>query len=756
MLKKTNKYQTLMAICLLTLSACSSNETLPDSPNHQGKTPIELSAGIVGENPTDLRAQTRTVVTTDNPYGHNAAAFDANTSLFMVIKGDNADASASKFTRSIGTVTSGSPNVSFADGYERYWEDSYSRDSKLSVYSACVPGSSTDLTIGGSATYNPSSYDWQTDAISPTIAWPLDGTAASQDATFLTNQDLCFSNNVSNISSDNRMVFDPSTKKFVDRRMIFHHALTKITFKIKRGDGFGTGTDVFKFTNAPSENIVLKGFNTSGTLDMSTGEFLNTSTTPIGTADISLLANTKDPTADAEYDYVLTGMMLPGSALTSTATNEVYFTIDNNKYHIKKSELAAALSDKTLTNTSLNALDGGSTMRPGVHYVFTMTVSKKKIDKLTASIVEWETVNADGMTPSNARITVSLLDNGTKKTGNADFDLYRKASTSGTISDVFENYDWSTGYVPSVTPDINKAILVENTTDSGIYTAKESTVDSNPEWYWPDNKTFYHFRTVMPKDYSVTEDGMNGDYITLAGHIYDATPASSYTDVCWGAPFKSINVTSGDRLTYSLTTGFDNTGTGETPTHQISKAIGPTTETINMVMFHMMSDVTIQLTTTDDDDKVTLTGATVQLTYIHPTGQVKMGNGLVTPTGDPTNVNGTVSLVNSVYQWHYGFVPQSLTDVNGTTNDVVLTITTTDGNRYIVDMESVVATTVGNNLIANTYSKDSNNKYIINRWYPNYKYTYTFNLKKSGVETISATLANWESVTANSQDVYIQ
>ena len=756
MLKKTNKYQTLMAICLLTLSACSSNETLPDSPNHQGKTPIELSAGIVGENPTDLRAQTRTVVTTDNPYGHNAAAFDANTSLFMVIKGDNADASASKFTRSIGTVTSGSPNVSFADGYERYWEDSYSRDSKLSVYSACVPGSSTDLTIGGSATYNPSSYDWQTDAISPTIAWPLDGTAASQDATFLTNQDLCFSNNVSNISSDNRMVFDPSTKKFVDRRMIFHHALTKITFKIKRGDGFGTGTDVFKFTNAPSENIVLKGFNTSGTLDMSTGEFLNTSTTPIGTADISLLANTKDPTADAEYDYVLTGMMLPGSALTSTATNEVYFTIDNNKYHIKKSELAAALSDKTLTNTSLNALDGGSTMRPGVHYVFTMTVSKKKIDKLTASIVEWETVNADGMTPSNARITVSLLDNGTKKTGNVDFDLYRKASTSGTISDVFENYDWSTGYVPSVTPDINKAILVENTTDSGIYTAKESTVDSNPEWYWPDNKTFYHFRTVMPKDYSVTEDGMNGDYITLAGHIYDATPASSYTDVCWGAPFKSINVTSGDRLTYSLTTGFDNTGTGETPTHQISKAIGPTTETINMVMFHMMSDVTIQLTTTDDDDKVTLTGATVQLTYIHPTGQVKMGNGLVTPTGDPTNVNGTVSLVNSVYQWHYGFVPQSLTDVNGTTNDVVLTITTTDGNRYIVDMESVVATTVGNNLIANTYSKDSNNKYIINRWYPNYKYTYTFNLKKSGVETISATLANWESVTANSQDVYIQ
>ena len=254
----------------------------------------------------------------------------------------------------------------------------------------------------------------------------------------------------------------------------------------------------------------------------------------------------------------------------------------------------------------------------------------------------------------------------------------------------------------------------------------------------------------MPKDYSVTEDGMNGDYITLAGHIYDATPASSYTDVCWGAPFKSINVTSGDRLTYSLTTGFDNTGTGDPVTHQISKAIGPTTETINMVMFHMMSDVTIQLTTSTGDDAVDLTNATVQLTNIHPTGKVLMGNGLVSPTETPTDVSGTV---DNNHKWHYGFVPQSLTDVNGTTNDVVLTITTADKNRYIVDMKEVVASTYSNTLIANPYTASSNK---ITRWYPNFKYTYTFHLLKTGVSKITASLANWESVTANSQDVYIQ
>ncbi len=729
MLKKTNKYQTLLAVCLLTLSACSSNETLPDSPNHQGKTPIELSAGIVGENPTDLRAQTRDVVTTDNPYGHNAAAFDANTSLFMVIKGDNADASASKFTRSIGTVTSGSPDVSFADGYERYWEDSYSRDSKLSVYSACVPGSSTDLTIGGSATYNPSSYDWSTTAISPTIAWPLSGTSASQDATFLTNQDLCFSNNVSNnIVSDNRMVFNTSTKEFVARQMIFHHALTKVTFKIKRGDGF-TGAD-FAFTES-GKNIVLKGFNTSGTLDMSTGEFLNTSTTPIGTVDISLLANTKDETLDAAYDFVLTCMMLPGSALTSTATDEVYFTIDNNKYHITKAQLATALASKKLTDNSTAALADGSKMRPGVHYVFTMTVSKKKIDKLSAAIVDWETINADEMAPSNARITVSLLDNGTPLTGDATFDLYRKASISETISDVFPDFTWSTGY----TLANNKAELAENGTDTGVYTAKNPS--DHVEWYWPDNKTFYHFRTVKPINHVVTQAA--DDYITLTG-------TAGYTDVCWGAPFNALG--SGEKLTYSTDYGFDNTGTGTPVTHQISKAIGPTTETINMVMFHMMSDVTIKLTTTEGADAVELANANLSFSNIYPTGTVLMGNGLVTPTGTPTTAGGTVSLVSSTYQLNYGFVPQSLTSV-------VLTITTTDDNQYIVNMNDLAAT-VGDIIITNPYTSAGSGKYKINYWYPNFNYTYTFKLKKTGIETMSATIANWETVTADEETVVIQ
>ena len=733
MLNKTNKYQTLLAVCLLTLSACSTNETLTDSPIDQGKTPIELSVGIVGENTSTPRALTRTVITNDDLYGHAATAFENATSLYMVLKSEYSGTGAAqdpKYSRSIGTVPgSGGTNplnVSFASGYQRYWEDSYSRDSKVSVYSACVPGyTSTVLNIAGTD-YNEDNYTWSTIAITPNIAWPLSGTAATQIASFLSDQDLCFSNNVSNLGTDNRIAFDTSTKKFTSKEMIFHHALTKVTFKIKKGNGFGS--DPFTFTT-PDKNIVLKGFNSSGTLDISTGEFGS-----IGTTDITYLADTKTSDDATEgYIYVLTGLMLPGSVLTSTATNEVYFTIDNNKYHITKAQLATALADKKVgknTSKEAPALATGSTMRPGVHYIFTMTVSKSQISNLSAAVVGWEEVTAS-TTPSNARISVSLLENGTAETSESPkFDLFRSANVNDEINDNWASYDWAAGY--------GKAYLQKS---GSAYAAYEENNHSTP-WYWPNNKTFYHFRTLKPQTtdmWKVLTDNTDSsnpfDYVTLEG-----AAANSYRDVCWGASF---NNTTG-KLTYDPTTyGFDGSAS-----HQISKAIGPTTSTIKMNTFHMMSDVTIKLTTTDGTDAVTLSEATVKLTPVYNTGTVRMGNGLINTTGSTGDITGTVSDVDgqSYKQWRYGFVPQSL-------EDVVLTITTTDHNQYIVNMKDMVANTVSDNIIANPYTATSSK---INRWYPNFSYTYTFHLTKTGIEKVTATLAAWGAVTADPQTVVIQ
>lgn len=739
---KTNKYLTLFAVGLLTLSACDTNDSLSAGTNDQGKTPIELTAGVIGENPIGTPAKTRNVVTTDNPYGHSAQSFGAGTSLYMVIKSDNGTTSP-LYTRTIGyaqEVTADPANstlVKFTPTYTRFWEDSQSpaRDSKLSVYSACVPGyylagsvysgispngtvDGTTWSVGGSTTY---SNTWSTDLSSTTIAWPLrSASVGSQNATFLNAQDLCFSNNVSNHTSDERLAFNTTTNKFTSGRMVFHHALTKITFKIKKGTGFEAG-DAFAFTNA-GENIVLKGFNTTGTFNISTGEFES-----IGTA--TDITNWTDTHTDADvtdgYSHVRTCMLLPGTALTGTETDKVYFVIDENKYHITKSQLAAAFASIKLSNGTTPALADGSKMRPGVHYTITMTVSKKGIDKLSAAIVPWEDVTAQ-TAPSNARITVSLIADGDKLTGEPAFDLYRLADVSPTINDNYESYSWGTGY--------EKAVL--SSSETGEYTA---TDNSSTPWYWPDNKTFYHFRTVIPNNQTLTTNA-GGDYISLTG-------ASSYTDVCWGAPFYATD----NKLVYSTTSGFDNTGTGP-ETHQISKAIGPTTGTITMKTIHMMSDVSIRLTTTTGTDAVTIDNASIKLTPVYPTGTVLMGSGLITPNGTTGDVTGTVLDVDgqSYKDWHYGFVPQSL-------ESVILTITTTDNNQYIVYMKNMIAS-VSNTLIANPYTETSSGsgKYTINYWYPNYKYTYTFTLKKTGIETLSATIADWGTVSADPQTVQIK
>ena len=753
MLKKANKYIALSTVCVLTISACSTDEGLSASDN-QNKTPIELLAGVVGESPATQHAATRTTVTSGT-----GSAFSKTTSVYMVLKSENsADATADAlYTRTIGYIegnsssTATNNDIKFASGYNRYWEDSYSRNSQVSAYAACVPGYYLDASVSGTVDGTEDATIWSVGGSNvyenvwntsdaTTLAWPLrNASVAKQTGDFVNSQDLCFSNNLAKWnSSDTRLKFSKDDKKFGSGELVFNHALTRITFIIKKGDGFTT-SDPFAFSNASAgENIVIKAVNTKGTFDFKEGEFESNS---VETGDIQQFAVTDNRSTDgATYAYELNALLVPGSDLSSTTAGQIYFTIDNNLYQLSKSTLMTALDGKTLSDNTTSALDAENKMRPGVHYVFTMTVGKKKVSNFTASVVEWETVTAEETTPTNARITMTLLDNNSLKTGTANFDLYRSTNTLTTIDDDYASYDWKTGYTSAK----NKAQLVEKTSGTGVYAAQDAE-SPNADWYWPDNKTFYHFRAVMPKSTVVSEDATNGDYITLAAGF-----SGTYTDVRWGAPFGGLddNLNKFDMLTYdpyvdSNSKGFD--GKNPSVTHQLYKAIGPTEEAINMIMFRMMSDVTINLTTTDGTDQVTLTNAKMQLSNVYSTGKVLMGNGLVVPTGTARIITNETATAGT-YQtpWTYGFIPQSL-------ENVVLTITTADNNQYFVTMKDVKVSTFTLNIIANPYTNN-----VIDRWLPNFKYTYTFKLSKAGITQISASLADWENVEAGDDNVQIQ
>lgn len=698
MLHQTEICMAFSAVCMLVLSACHSDD-VPYLPDHPGKTPIELTSGLTDQAPAVTRA-----VTPDNPT--QSQPFTTGTSLYMVMKSD-APGAESLYTRTIGYTQPGdaASTVAFADGYKRFWEDSYSRSSQLTVYSACVPGyylegteslspnasatgtADSQWTIGDSDEYP---NHWATTYGVATLAWPLrHGTAATQTADFLSSQDLCFSNNVT------RVAFKGG--RFDSGHLVFCHALTRVTFIINKGDGFEED-EPFRFPTG--ENIRLTHFNTAGTFDIAQGQFTAVSAaTPVA----ALAVTTDRSTTSRQGAYVLDGLLVPGTSLDDATKGDITFTINNNQYQLTKADLKKALEPTS------GALDAENKMRAGVHYTFTMTVGKKKLDRLTASLVDWATVTADAMTPSNARILVTLLASGGTTVDYHQLNLYRSENrnTGSTIDDDFQSFGWATGYN-------SKANLVKNTASTTVYEAK---TEDNAAWYWTDNNTFYHFRTVMPKtdDAWTVETADGNDYITL-------TAAAAYKDVCWGAPFTTSTTPDYDPETH----GYDGS-----PAHQISKAIGPTEGTISIVMFHMMSDVTIELTTTTGDDQVVLDGAKLEMSGVHATARVMMGNGLVVPTETPTTVSHTLGTADTPL-WHYGFVPQSLANVK-------LTITTTDHNQYVIDMQDIRSGTAA-----------------IGRWLPNHKYTYTFKLTKAGIAKMTATLANWEEVSAGDDNVQIR
>lgn len=172
----------------------------------------------------------------------------------------------------------------------------------------------------------------------------------------------------------------------------------------------------------------------------------------------------------------------------------------------------------------------------------------------------------------------------------------------------------------------------------------------------------------------------------------------------------------------------------------------------------MMSDVKFTITTNDDQlDEVTLGNGsnddnktTLELVNYYNGGKLLLGNGLVQTTGEVTTTElGKIYASDDHNHLSYGIVPQSL-------DGVELHITTPDHNKYIVDLKDIFVTSVPSTTnIANPYGATSG-KYYIDRWYPGFKYNYTLKLTKKGIENITATILQWEEVTAGNDNVQIK
>ena len=794
-----------LSLSLLTLAACKEDAFVTDKVPDVGKTPIELSIGGV-----DAPAMTRAVVTDGDNKTLNP--FDTNTKIFMVMKSeygnndfdDPDNPHVAKYTVARGDVlvsendnTNNRSIVKFDATNQRYWDDAHARSSQLDIWAYAQKGQNwTKCTFevpnsGGSGinAYKDKEYEtsnipnplWSKGAegeIYPAIrTWRashyVDNNASNyrhQDKTTIICQDLLFSNNLTNNKSyngnefsDNRLKFDFETRKFPqvgEAHMIFYHAMSKITIHIKKGDGF-TNSDPFAFTTG---NVKLMGFNTEGLFNIKTGQFEYIHEH----YDIPQIYQWS--TAADGDTYTLEALVIPnvnGNATGLTDNNSQWndnstaksmeFVIDHNKYEISQDQLYEALKAKP-ENSTIVAGEKVN-LEAGKNYVFTFTVGKQKINNITAQVAQWENVTAEETPANNARIKLQFEERGDKQTSDVAFYKANDNKTTDGIDDNYTTWNWYTGY----------------TNLDASYDSHEGHWTTN--YFWESNKDFYHFRAVTPSSKEVnTADSK--DYFEISSS--SCANADSYDAVAWGAPMLDVadnDVSDASTLKWNYgptKNGFDAddnnkvaTSLPSSTTHQIYKAIGPTEEPVKLILFHMMSGVHFTIKTDDTKaDKVELFDDTnrtkVELVGYYKNGKVLLGTGLV-------NVDGTISTVGTPYnipfanatnnthyvnqEYFFSAVPQDL-------DNVQLVITTPDHNQYIVDLDKVKVTASSISPANVKYDYPTvdgeSGKCYINRWIPNTKYTYTFTLKKTGIDNIQATIVNWETVTADDETVQIK
>lgn len=767
----------------LLATSCSDNDMAePITPDGQ-KELISFSMGMGDDTPAMAKRAARA------SYG-----FEKETRILMRIQSDdNVDATGNhRYTKTLATAGKRGANPSTGDdkqfstvtpiggAYNRYWDDAFGRNAHLSIFAVAIPNRNTDgiWKSDGSGQWNENALQGKADGWDETsdnnqIQWTV---ASTQTATTLEDEDLVYSRNIrkgagddeagryvwdfgnsayvpnieqaitgTNVFKADRMRFtlsdneDPTSPgKFDKGHLIFNHALSRLSITIKSGEGFDANTK-FVLSNA---GVQALGMNISGTLDVSTGLWADGATT--GT--ISTKPSVVRPDATTTYAAYKTSMqMLPGYAFKNgSSTNVLKFTIDDNEYYITQDLIFDALKEYAANNGLSTSEESKYTMEQGKNYVLTITVNKTQIANITATLAKWEDVAAKEQELYNSYVTLSLKN--TEGTACENFDLYRlgvgdgyihTSQTTGSTADDYENYVWGGNYTDKAT--LSKA--------DDYATSKQWKTT----WFFDDNKTFYHFRTVNKNTIIKENNSDTDDYFEIQdGAVDDVDPH-------WGAPLKSgITEPAKQYKTTANTTGNAHEGY----TDIIYKAIGSTTDAIAIQEFHMLSEIQVIVKTKseaeggvklyDNTKEPEKQFTTVTLYQFAQNGQVKMGNGFVTAQApfthsqaltQPTDFFKTNPTVTNAFTWRV--VPQSLNRGTTKADKVAIKIQTPDNNLYycIEDLSTITP-------------QGSSNP--INYWLPNHRYIYTFVISKKGIDQITCTVADWIDVKAADKDITLE
>lgn len=808
-------YINSLAVILTLASLASCKKDLPAEP----------------QIPDDLKNQISFSMSDESAAGTKAGFTGSATNIAMRIQSNEKGGAGVKYTRTVASAskdTNGGDDdyseVTFDGAYKRYWDDAFGRKALLSVFAVAVPnGDNTiknplsggtpksleDLLSPGDA-----SATWGANATN-TIAWTVTTSAQTKDASTavapgntIDKEDLVYANNIQadgtlgkdgiyrwNYTSnkympeatgatshgDGQMLFfqngmtDPKNDEIssaaghFDRgHLKFQHALSRMTINIVKDASFNDKP--FKFTDGT--NITLIDMNVKGTLDLPTGVWTVSPKADGGIANIVKIAKT---TAETTADGTYTSQMLPGYTFTNgSSTNVMEFTIDGNTYYVTQDMLFDALTYDKDNDGVYDSADGDGqlvgvtdpiVMEQGKNYVFTITVKKTVIEKITATLAPWVDVTAHEFGLDNSHVEFTLK----KVTGDAcPIDNINLLKLTEDLGKIYTDASYITdgkgkkfkgNYIPDATLANNIADLTDMTG------GKFST-----NWYFEDNKTAYHFRTLSDN--------------AIASPVFASSPSTYFTmtgagvatlpDYHWGAPMYSTA-----NLAYD-------TDADKGYVANIHPGLTSTHSDINITEMHMLANLYITLETTTGTDKVDLSGATIKLTKLSNEAQVEIGNGYINPGKTVESVFTAGAVVDEVTMFQpstywetenvktkafqYAVIPQALVRGTGSSdNDYVgITITTSDNNQYYVirklseiyaestKIDDTAYTDPDQATASDSSSASDKEKARIVRWYPNHNYHYNIKITKNQIDHITCTVAKWVDVNAANTDITLE
>ena len=753
----------------MALASCSEDSTTSSNTIFSEDNAITLTSGVsnvLPANGSQSRSATRAEATTSTTY----TSLVNGTGIRLRVEGAWKKSSASVDESviqlshaAVGDATEGS-TYNLVSSYDPvlYWDDygtgdpnnSENTENGLNIYAVAIDG----LTTAPIVSYTTEKDEWGSPSTETTEPNLLTWNTTDSENDEKLHKDLIVSNNLSDeTTSPGRLTF--AEHKAIKKgeanadeqaRLVFKHVFSKLTFNLKAADGFTN----YKFEKAPTVTLTRsKASETNKTYYCLVDGKVNIKK---GVATASAVGSETETTAKSvtlkktgtskEGDYNITteeAIVYPGTTLCSTENDIVaMINADNNIYYVTAAQIKAAI-DKLNENSSSDTNTDKYKTKAGYNYVFNVTVKKTGI-VVTATVTDWTVVTAENAEPK-IDVTAQVGTTGSTATING-FSFYRMANeATGTDKKYNSSFKTSDYYGEEA-----HASLGTETSGAKSCTFKKTNANGNDEevsLYWPDHQTHYHFRGIYPQASTSTDE------TTTAPHVQDVEVTNSDKTTSSVQAIKVANckydansfpsnlMIGAPEITSGTMCGNSDHIDGKTYDMSIN-GICAREASINLNFRYMMSQVQVNLSTSEGTDKVSIAANTkVEIEGAENSGWVGIHNRNIATYATETKGYTMTGVTDQALQRHDCIIPQSL-------GGLTFKISVYDSNDKLLDVYRATIKDIKVSAI------DSDGKVIgeataITSWEAGKKYVYNLKLTKTQVK-VTATITDWETKSASS------